>query len=552
MKTDISTIADLILAYPVADVRNKMTTAFKKLGPDILEQSPQAVWNALDIWLEALNCISNRKSRSAHKAQIVKCLRHGTDISAISVLSSSVGDDAEFPSFEVFAAGTHKNQSTLRTAWNAFTRFTLSRKLSMITVRRHHLEDYREWLDGQVFDSRRIWNVFILQWETAASRGIVPNFGLKPYPSKKPLPYALDPATLPDNLKRELDTAIHRQRQQGLGSRFRKRLIAESTVELRTDIVCRYLGFYSGAGHDLQALPSLADGFTEVSIIDYLLFTNSSGSLDDMGEYQKSLLVAMEQFLRHGLLSDEKADMVREIWTFYSNDFYLRREIAKPQLYLDNLYQIIATLLVHSAATEQPIRERVLCIRDAIIFLLLASFAFRREVLLNLRLDSTFKKSTAGERICYLVEIPKEITKPKLRDCYYEILDQYYSLVDYYCCYVRPYLLKGKVDDGFLLRAQSGKKLSSQSIYAIVRRRSLEVLGREINPHLARKALATEWLKANPRDLITLSLVMDCSVNTIQTSYAQPRPVDACRQFDQRAAQKSRASHDETLGEMGA
>lgn len=551
MMTEIPTIADLIRVYPEAQVRNQMTTAFKKLGPDTLSQAPQVVWDELDERLEALDDIENRRSRSAYKTQIVKCLRYGCDIGAISIPANFNDDDADLPSFEIFAVGIPKNQGNVKTGWNAFMRFARSRKLSIATLRRHHLEDFRGWLDGQVFDQRRIWNVFIKQWEIAASRGAVPGFGLEPYRSKKPVPYGLKPQQFPEHLRMELSTAIDRQMQQGLGSRFRNRAIAESTVDLRTDIARRYLGYYNQR-NDLYTLKSLADAFTEESILDYLQFTNSRGDQDDMGEYQKSLLISLEQFLRHGLLSAEKANMARDIWSFYSKNFYPRREIAKPRLYLDKLYQVIAALLARSAATEQSTRERVLCVRDAIIFLLLASFAFRREVLLNLRMGATFKKSSAGERTCYLVELPKEVTKPKLRDCYYEILEQYFSLVDYYCCQIRPYLLNGKVDDGVLLRNQNGKKLSSQSIYAIVRRRSLEILGREINPHLARKALATEWLKENPRDLITLSLVMDCSVNTIQTSYAQPHPIDACRQFDQRAAQKSITSQFETSQELGA
>jgi integrase len=72
----------------------------------------------------------------------------------------------------------------------------------------------------------------------------------------------------------------------------------------------------------------------------------------------------------------------------------------------------------------------------------------------------------------------------------------------------RPRLLSGRDDHGQLWVGAGGRPLAKSAFYGLFMRRSQELCGRRIHPHLVRHAMATELLTEDPRAVRTAAAAL--------------------------------------------
>lgn len=527
------TVAELIDLFPDRTVRKQIRCAAQKLGSEVMCMPAQRFADSLEEWLSKFDEPKALKSASVYRCHLRKLVRWAVDERLIAIAPPPA--EFGYPTYQQFLGSYEKQNTIPRTVWNHFQHFVSSRGVTCFKIEASHLDEFQDWLVAHVSNYKRQWNLFSQQWNHLADAGLVPKIKANSYRTSKRAAYVISIEELPVAFQLEMETARKLVADKALSGRKGKRPLAASTVALRDDILLRYLGWLRDKGHELDALVSVADWIQEDLIDEYLAATNVAGDgLTDMGRYQRTILLNLEQHMRHGFLRADKAAILQDKRLFYEKRFHVRREAAKEVVALNNVYAIIAHLLEQANCPAKPRSPltRALEIRDAVAILLLAMFGYRRTIVTKLHMGTTIQRVTENGTTRYLVLVPKRLTKPRLRDGYYEVPEQFTRLLDFYCYIVRPYLIAKQPDDGNLLLEQAGGTLSGASIYGIMTERSLEVLDIRINPHMLRKSLATEWFEQNPHDILTLSLVMDCSVQTLEKNYALSKTRAAVDKFD--------------------
>lgn len=529
----VVTVAALIDLFPDREVRKQIRCAVLKLGSDVMSISAQTLADSLEEKLSQFDAPDFAKSASVYRCNVRKLVRWAVDERLVKIAPPP--KEFGYPTFQQFLGSYEKRSTVPRTVWNHFLHFVASRHIECSKIEARHLDEFREWLSAHVSNYKGQWNLFSQRWNELAEAGLVPNIKTASYPTHKRARYAISLEDLPDAFQEELQAARQLLTSRGLQDRKSKRPFAPSTIALRENTLLRYLGWLRGQGHDLVARVSLPEWIQDNLVDAYLDATNTEGDgLADMGRYQHTILLTMEQHVRHGFLRPDKAELLRNKREYNDKRFHVRRESRKDVVPLNSIYSLITRLLEQANSPAQPesTLTRALAVRDAVAILLLGMFGYRRTIVTKLHIGTTLRRVTENGITRYLVLVPKRLTKPRLREGYYEVPEHFTWLLDFYCCAIRPYLLGNQPDCGNLLLEEAGGALSGASVYRIMVERSLEVLDIRVNPHMLRKSLATEWFEHNPHDLLTLSLVMDCSIQTLERSYALNRTKAALDKFD--------------------
>jgi integrase len=110
-------------------------------------------------------------------------------------------------------------------------------------------------------------------------------------------------------------------------------------------------------------------------------------------------------------------------------------------------------------------------------------------------------------------------------------------LLDRYLGYYRPYLVARSptpIADNAVWVSGSGKPLTPKQVGQLVSRRTKRELGRDLNPHLFRKMIATELAIHDPNHVgAAQALLGHADYRTTQQAYNLGRALDATRHVQQ-------------------
>lgn len=157
--------------------------------------------------------------------------------------------------------------------------------------------------------------------------------------------------------------------------------------------------------------------------------------------------------------------------------------------------------------------------RDGLIIASLAWRPLRRGEMFSLRLGHTLLFETDAYRVS-LTRTDRKAGK----DLSFLLPDWLTPSMDEYLDTVRPVLLRGKTDEGWLWLSRRGGRLALQDISIRVGKLTLEHLGRRISPHLFRDCLATTISQEAPEDVgLTKDAFGHATLATSQKYYNQAK-----------------------------
>lgn len=407
-----------------------------------------------------------------------------------------------------------------------------------------YLAGFAEQLPDRISGWRSCWSAFTRRWRELSAEGVMPEMEFLAPPSKKPSSYAVRESDLPIALGEELRLVKARLEGAVISDRAGVPPLDESTRRLVLGTVMRLLGFLaSERGFDLGTL-SLRDALKLENVQALLAFTSeryysrmgllperdSSGRIL-FGEHELGILRQLAAVVRLGLCNDRlHAEYAGEV-RFAAVGVRNRRESKKTAGAIDDYYRVAAELTtraLHKTERRGMTPEVAIMIRDALIFSLLAAHGYRRSLLAMLDLKKSVRESVNG---LITVCVPREHTKPGIRDLQLELPRELLGLWRLYLGQARQMLLSGRRSSALFI-AQGGSALGDNAIYTVVFSRSEELLGARHNPHQARKALATDYGLWSSGDYLSASAVLDSSPLTLQRHYADLRREERIADFD--------------------
>lgn len=418
-----------------------------------------------------------------------------------------------------------------------------------------YLEAFLCSLPERVSNWRACWREFRACWLSCVEDELVPDLDIPPPPGKKPGAYKIPMEELPTQLRQQLE----RVRAKLLGSELGDRLVRpmdESTVDLQTGTVLRLLGYLKREkGYDLTSF-SLSDALMLQNAKALIAFTNQrwrdrsgatrEGQDPGIGAYEYGQLLQLAAVVRYGLRDSALAAEYAEECRFAKKSVQERREAMKEIGCVNDYLGVACDLIERSRAVPTHHQmTRAILVRDALIFGLQSVFADRLSVLAALAIGEHIREGKDGT---VLVCIPKEQTKPGIRDLVRELPAELHGLWRQYLDRSRPALLGRRRDHGHLWVAQGGGPLTSGAIYAAFERRCVEQLGVRHNPHQTRKALATDYHHWMPGDSLTLSAVIDSSPHTHERYYIHVEQRGMIRMFDEATRDPWELPREEVAG----
>lgn len=407
-----------------------------------------------------------------------------------------------------------------------------------------YLTQFLEQLPSRITDWRSCWSAFSKRWGLLADEGVLPDLELPQPRSNRPAGYAAREAELPPGLQRELRTATTRLRGESIAERAGSAPLDDSTTDLVMGAVLRLLGYLEKVHGLDMARMSLAEALRLENARALVEFTGEryyarlgiSAERDAagrivIGEYELGILRQLAAVVRLGLRDEQLHAEYAEEVRFAAVGVRNRREQRKSPGAVDDYYCMAATLTeraLHQVTQREMTPTIAVAIRDALIFALLAAHGYRRGILAGLDLKKNIRHASDGTvTVC----VPREITKPGIRDLQLELPRELRGLWRLYIEEARPLLLCGKRAHALFI-AQGGRPLGDDAIYAVVVSRSEEILDAQHNPHQARKALATDYGLWSGGDYLSASAVLDSSPLTLQRHYAELRREERIASFD--------------------
>jgi len=479
-------------------------------------------------------------SYRAIKSQVLDLARWCYDEGLIAI-ADAVAARVGMPPREVFG-GWREQPKALSVYKLVVAQMDLS-GVSVEDLDHEFFEHIMAALPSQLEDWRGCWRAFGRRWDALADEGVLPEIEFPRPASKRPDSYRICEEDLPPPLRSEISLVRRRLLGGPIAERQGKVPYDISTVDLMMSALQRLLGFLAReARHDLATL-SLADALRLEHAMALIHWTNErwrsrSGATADAeigyGEYEFGQLVQLGSIVRVALRDNGlHAAYVAQI-RFMGKSVRARREIrrAKPPGRIDDWYRVACMLCeraAHQLRGSKMKPRHAQLIRDALLFALLAAHASRESILAGLRLGVHARRSEDGSLLlCYR----REGTKPGMRDLQLDVPPESLGLWNFYLTDARPVLAGGEPEHDFVFIGQGGKPLTASAIAAIVSSRTKDVLGARKNPHLARKALATDFAEWSKGDFLTISAVLDTSPNTLQRSYAHLDRQRLIKEFD--------------------
>lgn len=455
----------------------------------------------------------------------------------IVTISPDLAERIGMPPCFVFAEWTEAPKAL--TAYKALLAEISVSGVSKEDLDQRFLAKFLERLPDHMRDWRGGWREFRNRWLALVEQGELPDIELPALPNKKPEGYKVALDELPTHLRQQLDSV----RQRLLGTVLHNRLTTpmdEGTVDLQIGTVLRLLGFLKREqGWDMTST-NLPTALALKNAKALVAFTNARWAQRNdvaadvteqgIGFYEYGQLLQLAAVARDGVRDEALAAEYAEECRFAKGMIQERREALKNIGTVDDYLGVTCDLVERSRTVPAHHHiTRATLIRDALIFALQSVYADRLSVLTALTIGEHIRE---GEERTVLVCIPREQTKPGIRDLVRELPTELYGLWREYTNWARPVLLGRNRDHRRLWVAQGGGAMTSRAIYAAFETRCLEHLGGRHNPHQTRKALATDYYGWSGGDSLTLSAVVDSHPLTLERNYIQRKHEHAIRKFD--------------------
>lgn len=532
-KSNLKKVAELT---PDQITVEQFVTDLPSIFDQILSQNPKMPASSL----RARKSAASAMARWAYQERIVR-------------ISPNLAERIDMPPRMVFAEWTEAPKAL--TAYKALLAEMSLIGISKADLDEHFLSRFLGRLPDHMKDWRGGWREFRNRWQVLAEQGDLPDIELPVLPNKKPEGYKVALDELPTHLSQQLDSV----RQRLLGTVLHDRLTTpmdEATVNLLEGTVLRLLGFLQREqGWDLKGI-NLLEALALKNAKALITFTNKHwyerhGVAADqtepgIGSYEYGQLMQLAAIVRDGLRETALADKYAEEAHFAKKMIQERREALKNIGSVNDYLGVACDLVQRSRAVSvHHSITRATLLRDALIFALQSVYADRLSVLTALTIGEHIRE---GENGAVLVCIPREQTKPGIRDLVRELPTELYGLWREYVESARPILLGRNRDHRRLWVAQGGGAMTSGSIYAAFETRCLEHLGVRHNPHQTRKALATDYFGWSGGDSLTLSAVVDSHPLTLERNYIQQKHEQAIRKFDEATGSRWHSREKEATG----
>jgi integrase/recombinase XerD len=263
----------------------------------------------------------------------------------------------------------------------------------------------------------------------------------------------------------------------------------------------------------------------------YILFLQKSGSIKPEQANQKKVLAYVKSLGKRKLNPSSIARKISALKTFYS---FLLIEGAVSINPTENMetprgWKRLPTYLSTDEVEKllaRPDTRNNLGLRDRTMLELLYATGLRVSELISLRLNQI--NNQTGYILC-LGKGQKERIVP-LGTKALESLGEYMR-------FARKNLLKGK-ESGFVFVNRSGKHLTRQGFWKIIKKYAAETGVRDISPHTLRHSFATTHLLEHGADIRSVQLMLghaDISTTQIYTHIHKKRLKKIVKKFHPRA-----------------
>jgi integrase len=293
----------------------------------------------------------------------------------------------------------------------------------------------------------------------------------------------------------------------------------------RQDLTRRYayfLSFVAGQGKlDLQG-PAGAS-VTEQDILDYVRYLEQHvGSVTLAQSIYKISRVAY--FLAPGRHWRWLRRLVRRL-ELRAKPRNKRNEVVS----IKELYQLGLQLMDQAEqATEATSSFRALLYRDGLIIALLAADPLRIANFTALEIGRT----VVNDGTTWSVDIPPEETKAGR--LHLAVLPDWSArCIDRFVKHYRPFLASSEASNGLWL-TEVGRPLTSDELYRLICKRTLDAFGKRINPHLFRSCLATSTAVHHGAQIgLAMTVLGHTSIAVTERYYNQAKMIDAVQSYQE-------------------
>jgi hypothetical protein len=483
--------------------------------------------------LMGMDC--GQSSRTAYRSQ-VRALHKWALVSGVVALPENGKKSLGYP--EPTRAAQGNVYPGIKRTFDGLICFAAANKLPFERLQPRHVEEFIAIWNPESNSKVVAWRSFAGWWNSRVLEASKPELQVV-VPTKKPVSYKISLQDLPPHLRFELEAARDRRLGRDHVNPTGRRPIQQSTADLEMEDILRYYGWLRGHGVDITGYARIADAVTQDGLIRFLEDRNEMSKLkyDDVdngfGTTQKSLMERLTGFAAHALQNPELADMVKNLRVHHSRNFFQRREPRKDIGALDDYFRVALTLLNQANNNDGLTAIKcALLIRDAVIFVILGTFPYRRAVLTKLNIKTSLIPVETETGHFWRIRIPKNETKARKRWLNHDVPHMFTYLIDFYIERVRHHLLKGRTEQALLVR-QGGRAMTSASIYNRVTKHTEHVLNVVHNPHQLRKSWVTEFLDYSDGDYMTPSAIIDSTPGVIEEYYEKRSTKRANARMDQ-------------------
>lgn len=493
----------------------------------------------------------NGSSSSAHISRVKKALKWAAAGGSLKP-DENKAMELGYPSITEFI-GAEPN-APARTFARRFYAFAATSRIMPADVNEAVLNEFKENCGMREKARNRGMLHFRQNWQRMAKRGKLPHVTFPMPVSRKPKTYGLSIHELPHALREEIEAMLQMLTGENLRELKGRKPLSKNTAGLACDWLLNLLGHVQNHLGVSLIKKTLADLLTVDNVRSLINYTNVEamqkyGIEADLGNGKKrygrtQVIIAMEmasiaeRWLRDQVLTARLKKLTKNT-TRCAED---RRKKTKAIGALNDYFYVARMLLVRSDAPHRKQfgkYHRAILRRDALLFVLLATFAYREHIFPLLDTGTTVMQEPEGN-IC--INLEKERTKPRLRDLSHEIPQEYQFLFRLVLS-ERKRIAK-KYDKDAVFVSSRNSPLTTAGIYDIVEQRTKEILGEPRNPHLVRSAWITEFLLWSNGDYATASEIADTCRATMQRAYKKVCEAIYFARFDkdrEQAASRARA-----------
>lgn len=506
-------------------VRHALRVVSRSLGFSELEQCPIQGFPRSREELKQVLRADGLKEDAGLRSLIsagMKIVTFGLERGLVSALHCS-GQVLGFPDYSIEGRKGSVWRRTLW-VWGRLIAFAVGRNVHVSDLdRTFFLEFYDVIMSERGYDlGRRDLRWFIRTVRADVGAGLLPQIELPALPSKKAQAYSFPIEDWPASFQPGIAAIRDWLSGEIVEGRSRKKV---REVSARRDL--KHLELLGGFAFKIRGREPMAHSWASLLdsdlVMEFLLWTDPAAeecSKDGIilsGTYQDGLLSTYLRLCEGPLRLPETACALKNLrfrFAFESKRTGPPSDLS-PDIFFRCAIQLIAKA-EFSAVRGQTIGAATYR-RDALLVALLGLFPRRTDTAHRITVDKHLILPAAG---LPKIAVPREETKPAIRDSILEIPQELVPLFHRYLYEDRLILLGVRASDhkAFFV-SQGGAPFSLGNARSILRRRMLEEMGLNIGPHSARHSWTPRFLLWSQGDYLSAMAVLDTSLNHIETAY---------------------------------